>query len=746
MNTIVFFGNTFLTLTLSVLSLALLLVYLPPQGWRLLRITTVFWPAALVLMAASGVFFAAAPYSWAPLLTLANMTSVGANILFGLIAASWNRKPPLWLMAALGIAFAISVAVFELWRQGGAATFETRVYFVSLSRAAFIAWMVAELLRFNRAEQSNQIRVVIVFGALFVAANLARAAVTYATGDGTVPTLYSEGFLPFFTRIFIIATQILLALAISNYFVERLWHQEREANLHHQLMFESSPAAGVIWDEHLRITGWNSEASRLFGWTPAEAVGRRVVELLFGPEQSAEAERRFKALLHGGPLDRFVIRTGIKDGRGIDCEWSHRPMPRRGGDPVQFVSLALDVSDRLARERQLERDQELAAQRQSSLTEQLSRSEHNLRRLRSHFAVALDVAGMGMAVRDLSTGEILVSERWREIFGFDGDQEVSVDLVLGLVHPEDQELVRSHRESLRDGQPRSMEFRIRRPDGALRWISSWDHYQRTEHGEFAVVRSIAQDVTERKREQLELQQQRRELTHLSRVVVLGELSGALAHELNQPLTAILANAEAAQRFIERGPLDLDELRAILADIVAQDRRAGEVISRLRQLLHSGETNRQPLGVNEMLTETIRLLESDLVSQRVTLRTELADGLPTVLADRVQLQQVVINLVMNACDATRELPPAQRLLVLRSALVPGCGVQVSLEDSGHGLPPGDPERLFESFVSTKPEGMGLGLSICRTILRAHQGRLWAENNPVRGATFHFSLVAEDGSSP
>jgi PAS domain S-box-containing protein len=745
-NTIVSFGNTFLTLTLSVLSLALALVYLPPQGWRLLRITTIFWPLALGLMATSGALFAAAPYGWAPLLTLANMTTVGASILFALIAASWNRKPSQSLIVALGIAFAISLVTFEVWRQAGAATFQTRVYFVCLSRAGFIAWMVAELLRFNRVEQSNQIRVLIVLGVLHIAANLARAAVTYVAGDGGTPTLYSEGILPFVTRIFILSTQILMSLSVNNYFVERLWRQERDASLHHQLMFDNSPAAGVLWDDHLRVTGWNHEASRLFGWPPAEAIGRRVVELLFPPEQAAEAERRFQGLLHGEPLDRFVIRTRVKDGRSIDCEWSHRRMPRRGNDRMQYVSLALDVSDRLARERQLERDREMAAQRQSSLTEELSRSERDLRGLRSHFAVALDVAGMGMGVRDLRTDQIMVSKRWREIFGFDRDQEPRIELVLERVHAEDQALVRSYRESLRDGKPRSLEYRIVRSDGSIRWISSWDHYERDNQGQFTFVRNIAQDVTERKVEQFELQQQRRDLTRLSRVVMMGELSGSLAHELNQPLTAILANAEAAQRFIEQDPPDLEELRAILVDIATQDRRAGEVISRLRQLLRSGETKREPLDVNEMIAETIRLLRSDLVSQRVTLHTELAHGLPPVQADRVQLQQVVINLVMNACDATRELPAAQRRLVLRSALVPGRGVQVSLEDNGHGLPPGDPERLFESFVTTKPDGMGLGLSICRTILQAHQGRLWAESNPEGGATFYFSLAAEDGATP
>jgi two-component system sensor kinase FixL len=248
------------------------------------------------------------------------------------------------------------------------------------------------------------------------------------------------------------------------------------------------------------------------------------------------------------------------------------------------------------------------------------------------------------------------------------------------------------------------------------------------------------DITERRRIEAEAALQRNELAHLSRVAMLGELSGSLAHELNQPLAAILSNAQAAQRILGSGVADMDEIREILKDIVQDDRRAGEVIKRLRALFRKEELRYRPLEVNDVVLDVLKLLRSDLLNRDVAVRTELAAGLPQVDGDPVQLQQVLLNLVINGCDAM-EGTPGERRLTLRTAAAAGGEVEVSVADRGWGIPPADLQRIFDPFVSTKSEGMGLGLAVCRTIVDAHAGRLWAANNTDRGASFYFTLPAK-----
>ena len=250
--------------------------------------------------------------------------------------------------------------------------------------------------------------------------------------------------------------------------------------------------------------------------------------------------------------------------------------------------------------------------------------------------------------------------------------------------------------------------------------------------------TIARDITARKKAEAEALQQRAELAHLSRVTMLGELSGSLAHELNQPLTAILSNAQAAERFLAHDNVDLDEVRDILADIVDQDKRAGEVIHRLRLLLKKGEVEQRPLDGNNTVQEVLKLIRGDLLNHGVTTLTKLGPALPTVNGDRVQLQQVLLNLVMNACDAMNDNAPADRQIVVSTELCDGAGVLFSVSDRGPGLAAGDLEQVFQPFFTSKTHGLGLGLSVCRSIIMAHGGELWAANNPERGATFHFTL--------
>ena len=222
--------------------------------------------------------------------------------------------------------------------------------------------------------------------------------------------------------------------------------------------------------------------------------------------------------------------------------------------------------------------------------------------------------------------------------------------------------------------------------------------------------------------------------------MLGELSGSLAHELNQPLTAILSNAQAAQRFLAQSPPRLDKLAEILSDIVKSDHRAGAVIQRLRSMLRKESAQRNPLDINDVVEESLRLMRSDLLNRQVVVSTDLGEALPAVSGDRNQLQQVLLNFMMNGCDAMDGREVDGRLRVRTRETANG-NVEVSVADRGTGIPAADLERIFEPFVTTKSHGMGLGLTICRSIVEAHGGRLWATNNPDGGATLHFELPAQ-----
>ncbi len=277
---------------------------------------------------------------------------------------------------------------------------------------------------------------------------------------------------------------------------------------------------------------------------------------------------------------------------------------------------------------------------------------------------------------------------------------------------------------------------------------TFEYSLESEHGlhfyEACIVRcdsdkmlSIVRDITDRKHAELDAAAQRQELAHLNRVLILGELSGALAHELSQPLTAILANAQAARRFLEHDPLDLPDLRATLDDIIKNDIRAGAVIERLRVLLKKGDSFLQPLNLNDVTREVLDLTHSDFLVRRISVTTRLASDLPPVLGDRVQLQQVLLNLVLNACDAMTEVEPVDRRLTLATAVDDGF-VQVSVSDRGVGVPDDQLGAVFEPFVTDREQGLGLGLAISRSIVLAHRGRILAENNADRGATFRCFL--------
>lgn len=245
---------------------------------------------------------------------------------------------------------------------------------------------------------------------------------------------------------------------------------------------------------------------------------------------------------------------------------------------------------------------------------------------------------------------------------------------------------------------------------------------------------------QRRRAEAQAHRQQEELAHISRVSTLGELATSVAHELNQPLGAILSNAEAAEMFLKQDPPPLGEIQAILADIRKDDERAGEVIRRMRTLLRKNTLERQPLEISSVATEVLRLISAKAADSKTTVISELSPHLPPVSGDRIQLQQVLLNLILNAVDAMAEQPSEKRSIVVRANPNDDNTVELSVQDSGPGIDPTRLPRLFEPFFTTKQSGIGMGLTICRRIVEAHHGRIWAENHLAGGAIFRVTLPA------
>ncbi len=293
---------------------------------------------------------------------------------------------------------------------------------------------------------------------------------------------------------------------------------------------------------------------------------------------------------------------------------------------------------------------------------------------------------------------------------------------------------------LESGKPlQDYEQVLRTPDGRTRWLSLSTELI-TLHDEPCYV-VVAKDVTEHR----EGEEARRQLTHTSRLAMLGEMTASIAHEVNQPLGAILSNTDAAEMLLEQPAPSLGEVRQILSDIRRDDLRASAVIKRVRALVGRREVRRVPLDLNGVLLETLKLVTHDAHRRGVSLIHELADDLPEIHADAVQVEQVLLNLLFNAMDAMKDTPLASRRLVVRSSRKTGDSVEASVEDSGHGIPPEELGRIFDSFFTTKEGGMGLGLALARSIAEAHGGYLSAENNASTGATFHLILPVNFSSS-
>jgi len=374
----------------------------------------------------------------------------------------------------------------------------------------------------------------------------------------------------------------------------------------------------------------------------------------------------------------------------------------------------------------------------SELSRKLGASEDALRDSNRLLALAATAANLGFWDWSPETDEMWMTLEGRALRGYSREERLDLQRFLSVVHPEDQKgVLRTIKKALK-GSESETEYRLVRPDGEIRWQYVRCVGDDVSSGEPPQVRGLSIDITSRKLAEAEALRRQSEVAHLSRVTMLGELSGSIAHELNQPLTAILSNAQAGERFLAQADSDPSEIHEILGDIVKESKRAGEVIRRLRLLLKKGEAKLEPVNLAEMVDDVLRLMRSEFVNRNVSASVEINGDLPPVLGDAVQIEQVLFNLLNNACEAMAEVPAADKRLLLRAEPEDGNRIHVSLTDRGHGLSAADLERVFEPFVTTKSHGMGLGLAVCRSIITAHGGLLWATNNAGRGATFHFTL--------
>jgi C4-dicarboxylate-specific signal transduction histidine kinase len=372
------------------------------------------------------------------------------------------------------------------------------------------------------------------------------------------------------------------------------------------------------------------------------------------------------------------------------------------------------------------------------------RAEHELRRSEAFLAEAQHISRIGSFSWRIATDEIIWSEQLYRIFQIDRDAQVTFELIATRIHPEDLSAFQEHIErSRRDRSDVQLEFRLRMPDGTVKYVHVAAHI-RSDHGRVEYFGAV-QDVTERRASEEALSKARSELSHVARVTSLGVLTASVAHEVNQPLSGIVTNASTCLRMLAADPPNVEGARETARRTIRDGNRASEVISRLRSLYGKKDPTIESVDLNEATREVVALSLSELQRNRILVQQELADGLPLVAGDRVQLQQVILNLLRNASDAMSTIDDRPRDLLIRTESDDNDQVRLSVKDVGIGFEPQATDKLFEAFYTTKNEGMGIGLSVSRSIIERHHGRLWAMPNNGPGVTFSFSIPCRAESS-
>jgi PAS domain S-box-containing protein len=430
------------------------------------------------------------------------------------------------------------------------------------------------------------------------------------------------------------------------------------------------------------------------------------------------------------------------------------PIRDSNGDIVKWFGTCTDITDgKRAEEALRHREQELRKAR-NELEKKVAERTSELRRSEAYLAEAQRLSHTGSWALTVATREIVhLSDQFYQIFGLDPERGMpSLQTVRQLIHPEDRftaaEIVD---KAIRKGKGFELDYRIVLPEGTIKFIHVVAHPVFNTSGDLVEFLGTVVDVTERKRAEEDLRESERryregqiELAHVNRVTTMGQLTASIAHEVNQPIAAAVTNADAGLRWLAAQPPNLEEVRDAFVHIIKASNQASEVVGRIRALIKKLPARKASLDINETILETIVLTRSEMRRHCILLQTELANGLPRIWGDRVQLQQVILNLIMNAIEAMSEVSEGSRVLLIGTGADTSDGVTIAVRDSGPGLKPESLGHLFDPFYTTKPAGMGMGLSICRSIIEAHGGRLWAIANAPRGAVFQFTLHQDHAS--
>jgi len=374
------------------------------------------------------------------------------------------------------------------------------------------------------------------------------------------------------------------------------------------------------------------------------------------------------------------------------------------------------------------------------VTELLNKDEA-LRESEERMRLAADAANLGIWEWDLGNDEIWATNARRALLGWPASGKVTFEDFISQVHPEDRNRIRETiDQTILDGKDFDSEYRLVLPDGIVRWMATRGRVHFDGNGRAARVLGISIDITARKQAEIEAKERREELSHLSRIALIGEMSASIAHELNQPLAGIASNASAGQRFIDRGKIDPQEIRDLLADISADARRASDVVRQIRGMIRKEQPPRERINLNDIVMNVAHMVGPDALLHSCELQTSLDENLPAIEGDPVQMQQVLVNLLMNAFDAMYEIPVSRRKVEITTEHNGNGTVCTSVRDFGIGISRETSERMFEQFFTTKTDGLGMGLAIVRSIVESHGGKIEAENVEGGGARFSFMLPA------
>jgi C4-dicarboxylate-specific signal transduction histidine kinase len=499
----------------------------------------------------------------------------------------------------------------------------------------------------------------------------------------------------------------------------------RQVNQHlveaQKLSRVGSFTADVHRDEHT----FSDELLRIWEFDPGVNITGADVRQRLHPDDLPAFEAEFARVAAGGESD-FAFRIVTPSGKTKHLRSVARLLEYVDGRPIH-MGVQQDETERV-----------LAA-------EALSASERELRAAHALLTEAQRLTKVGSFTWDVLADRHNWSDQIHRVFDIAPGVEVTVAMIQAMIVPDDTPAVEAAIRRAYEGRPFEVAFRIVAADGAIRHVRVIAHRDEQIADRIVFIGAL-QDVTESKQAEAALDRAREELAHVSRMATLSMLTASIAHEVNQPLAGIITNANTCLRMLAAEPPNVEGARATAQRTIRDGNRAAEVIRRLRALFSERPEAREPVDLNNAVREVFALSAGELQRGRVALRMELADGLPPVMADRVQLQQVILNLALNATEAMSGVEGRARELTVVSAPDGDGGVRLSVRDAGVGVPPQGLEKLFEAFHTTKPTGMGVGLSISRSIIESHEGRLWAEPNDGLGATFAFTLPARPASGP